>query len=70
MRGLMFSVGSLGVAVGTILLLVALAANLLLARALTGTEMLIACIGSSMVGFFWWRFVRRKIKQQSLEAAE
>jgi uncharacterized membrane protein len=64
----MFSVGSLIVAVGAVLLLVAVATHLLTGRALTGAEMLLAAIGSSVAGYFWWRAIQRKIKQQHLEA--
>ena len=63
MRDRMFALGSFGVAVGAILLLMAVATNLLVGRALTSTEMLFAVAGSLVAGFAWWRFMRRKTKQ-------
>ncbi|MBW8369477.1 MAG: hypothetical protein K0M66_00630 [Thiobacillus sp.] len=63
MRELMFSLGSFAVAVGAVLLLVAVATNLLVGRALTNTEMLIAVAGSLVAGFLWWRLMRRNAKQ-------
>jgi hypothetical protein len=55
----MFSLGAFAVAVGAVLLLVAVATNLLVGRVLTRTEMLVAVAGASVVGFFWWRLMRR-----------
>lgn len=63
MRELVFSLGSFAVAVGAVLLLVAVATNLLVGRALTNTETLIAVAGSLVVGFLWWRLMRRNTKQ-------
>ena len=54
----MFSLAALAVAVGAVLLLVAVATNLLVGRALIRIEMLVAVAGASVVGFFWWRLMR------------
>ena len=63
-RHLMFTVGSLGVAISAVLLFVAIIVTIFLGRALSSSELIFAVIGSSVAGFFWWRAMRSKLQQR------
>lgn len=65
MKPLFFAVGSLGVAVGATLLVVAFIANVFLERSLSQTEIAFAFVGSLIVGFLWWIAMLRKVRQRN-----
>jgi hypothetical protein len=64
MRQFMFAVGSLGVAIGAVLLLVAVLVVLFLGRELSSTEASIAIGGSCVIGLAWWSTMRSKLARR------
>ena len=64
MRQFMFAVGSLGVAIGAVLLLVAVLVVLFLGRELSSTEASIAIGGSCVIGLAWWSAMRSKLARR------
>ena len=64
LRQFIFAVGSLGVAIGTVLLLVAVLGVLFLGRELSGTERYVVVVGSFVIGLVWWVAMRRKLERR------
>jgi ABC-type uncharacterized transport system permease subunit len=64
MRNLLFAVGSLGVAICSALLIVAVLASVFVGRELSGTEKIIACVIACVAGLVLWGAVQRKIKRE------
>lgn len=60
-RQFMFDVGSLGVAIGAVLLFVSVLAILFLGRELSGTERYIAVVGSCVIGIVLWVAIQGKL---------
>ena len=61
MRNLFFAIGSLGVAIGAVLLAVALLAYVFVGRELSGTETVAAIAVACVVGGTWWAAMQRKL---------
>lgn len=64
MRQFSFAVGSLGVAIGAVLLLVAVLAVVFLGRELSIMERSIAFVGSCVIGFVWWLAMRIRLERR------
>ena len=60
MRNLFFAVGSLGVAIGAVLLVAAVLAYMLVGRELIGSEKTFIGVAACVIGGVWWAVMRNK----------
>jgi hypothetical protein len=60
MHLLMFRLGALILAVGSMLLFIAVVAHLLLERPLSTSESVVACVAAFIVGSGWWLLAMRR----------
>lgn len=67
MRRLMFSIGSLGVAICFVLLLISALVVSFVGRELSSAEKVVAVVVSCVVGVAWWSAVQRRLKRRALE---
>lgn len=63
MRHLMFLIGSFGLAICSVLLLLAVLFTVLVGRPLTEIETVVAFAASGFVGAAWWWFMWNKLKR-------
>ena len=64
MRSLLFAVGSLGVAICSALLIVAVLASVFVGRELSDTEKVTAYVIACLAGLVVWGAVQRKLKRK------
>ncbi|MDR3452166.1 MAG: hypothetical protein P4L96_05095 [Rhodoferax sp.] len=65
MHKLMFAVGSLGVAISAVLLLIAVLGVVFIGHEFSGLQKLSAVTVACVVGFAWWRAMMRSIKRRA-----
>jgi membrane protease YdiL (CAAX protease family) len=60
MRGVLFKIGTLALAIFSVVLLFTVAGTLFLERELTGGEKLVAFVGAAILGTCWWLLMLRR----------